>query len=251
MTLPIFDALYQAFHKIDAGPLLLHTDLFRCGIWQGINNRQQAYLLGEELLLYALNGRTALIPTFNYDFCRTGVYDVDQCSSQVGALSNYLRQKYRNTRTQTPVFHFCQLNTPTFSLSAASNCFGDTSTFAELVAQEGSIGFLGASFSSNTFLHHVEELADVGYRQHKLFPGTVKNKDRTTPVTLTYRVRPLDPPDSVVYDWERLESDLHKQGILRATQLGTVRFQTLRASSLLEFWLQQLRRDPLYLLEKC
>ena len=248
MTVDIFKELHYAIQRLQPGPLLLHCDLFQCGIWRGLSDRQQACQIGEDLLLHALNGRTALIPTFNYSFCKTGVYDVEHCPSQVGALSDYLRQKYCETRTQTPVFHFCQLNRPSFSLAAVNNCFGGASTFAELIKQDGAIGFLGDSLSSNTFIHHVEEAANVSYRFHKQFSGVVKYQGQSTPITLTYRVRPLDKDRSVTYDWKRLESDLRIAGILQSSPVGMGLFHSFQAATLMQYWSEQLLRDPHYLL---
>ncbi len=242
--------LQSAFAPLSRGPILLHSDIFRVGIMDAIKDRQSICLDYEGVIQEVLGDQTVLIPTFNYDFCRDGIYDVKNSPSQVGALTDHYRRRYSRWRTRTPVFNFCVVNNKKFSLQEVENCFGVESTFAELVQQDGWIAFLGASLSSITFLHHVEELNDVSYRFHKVFDGVIVDEDIRKPVKLVYRVRPLNPPDAVVYDWTRLEADLEKQGILKRFALGNSSLIILRAQEVLEYWSEAMRHSERYLLAK-
>lgn len=220
------------------GPVLVHTDLFRM---------RMACQPFEELLYELFPNRPILIPTFNYDFCRTGLYDRRESPSQVGAFTDHVRRKYPHYRTLTPVFNFCVLQNNGLSLEPAENCFGEHSLFAELVRRDGYVFFLGAPFSSNTFLHHIEEVADVSYRHHKRFDGAVIDGDQRRPVSLVYRVRPLTAGSEGVYDWKRLEDDLMARGILSRRGLQGLFF---RARDLFDYWQTAIRVKERFLIVK-
>lgn len=250
LTIPrslLIDQLQTAFASIGQGPILLHSDIFRIGIIDHVKDRQSICADYEQVIQQVLGARTLLIPTFNYDFCRDGIYDVQNSPSQVGALTDYYRcQGY--PRTRTPVFNFCVVNNQGFSLREVENCFGVASTFGELVRQDAVIVFLGAPLSSITFLHHVEEVNDISYRFHKVFEGVVVDAGVRTAVKLVYRVRPLDPPDAVVYDWARLQADLEDSGFLRRYSVGNGVLLVLRAREVLAHWSASIQEKERYLL---
>ena len=47
---------------------------------------------------------TILIPAYNYDFTKKGIFDPKKTPSQVGSLSNFLLKKYFKNRSNEPVF---------------------------------------------------------------------------------------------------------------------------------------------------
>ncbi len=126
------------------------------------------------------------------------------------------------------------------------NCFGANSTFGQLADAEGAVLFLGAPLSANTFVHHVEEMADVPYRFHKVFPGQIVNGDTTTPIQLTYRVKPQQ--GSRPYAWDRIEQELLANGLLHRAPIGQGIALYFRARPLRDYWMQQLSNDPYALL---
>lgn len=229
------------------GPILLHIDLFRLAGSNARGDRDAICADYEQQLLDMFSNRPILVPTFNYDFCTTGVYDRRESPSQVGALTDYLRRKYPHKRSLTPVFNFCVLQNRDIPLERCDNCFGDQSLFAELVRRDGTVGFLGAAFRSNTFIHHVEEMCDIRYRFLKEFSGVVIDGESQQNVALTYRVRPLNVP--IEYDWERLEADLREAGILEVYQTKRTRLLFFKAKSALEFWSEAIQKNERYLLK--
>lgn len=244
------ESLHTALQEVSAsfapGPLLLHIDLFRLGVFENWRDSDRMCVAFEDLLMCLFPERSLLIPTFNYDFCTTGLYDRRYSPSQVGVLTDYFRRRYPERRSLTPIFNFCVLGPHSLPLGASANCFGGKSLFADLVRQDGNIGFLGAAFHTNTFLHHVEESCDVSYRQIKRFLGRIVDGEDSREVTLDYRVRPLD--SQWQYDWTRLENDLRQQGILSscATPRGSCLF--LSARQLHDYWSQAIRRQERFLL---
>lgn len=237
----------EAFARIEADAIVLHTDLLRIKFVQrGVPLQQQLADLFE-MIAQRSAGRTLLFPTFNYDFCQTRVYEplMDPC--QVGTLNEYVRKIYPSHRTLTPVFNFCIYNNRTFSLEPVANPFSETSTFAELARHKSAVLFLGASFAANTFIHYVEEVLDVGYRYIKPFPGVIRRDDLEQQIILLYRVRP-QAEGAVEYDWDRLSANLFNSGVLHQSPLGGGKLLWFNADRLLEAWAKRMRKTELYLL---
>lgn len=189
--------------------------------------------------------REFALPTFNYDFCKNGIYDVENSPSQVGVLSNYYREKYSQERTKTPVFNFCVRNRKHLSLDPVENCFGSRSLFSLIRKGDGVVAFLGADFSSNTMIHHIEELMDVQYRFHKTFTGRVFFQGDSHRVKLIYRVRPANFP---CYNWPKLQGELEERGLLHSHKVGAGKLLFYRASTVANFWCEKMKHSPSYLL---
>jgi aminoglycoside 3-N-acetyltransferase len=240
--------LAEAFDSIGSGPVLLHLDMLHIGVLDSLCSRQEMCRRYQEAIDGVFQGREYLIPTFNYDYCKDGIYDVEKSPSQIGALTDYYRINYWQKRTRTPVFNFCVRNQRNITLAPVKNCFGTDSTFAQLVKNDGIIAFIGADFSCNTFIHHIEELMAVSYRFHKTFEGTIIDGDTQVPFQLIYRVRPLEQPNTVVYDWQRIQADLQAAGLLMTFPLGNGKLLCYRAAAAGSFWLMKLLMQPRYFL---
>jgi aminoglycoside 3-N-acetyltransferase len=239
--------LRDAFSKIESDVVVFHTDLMEVGIIDQIKPREQLLADYWSVIQEVVGDRCLLFPTFNYGFCRDGVYDVATAPAEVGVLNEYIRSQNPDQRTRTPVFNYCVLNNKSFSLSAVENPFSVGSTFGELVAHDAQIVFFGARLDGNTFIHHVEEVMNIGYRYIKPFPGTIIEADGSKKqITLRYRVRPLD--GGLLYDWDRLEAELEGEGLLRKYPLGHGHLMHYRADQLLEYWCERLREEEMYLL---
>ena len=239
--------LRHAFDAFESNAVALHTDVAKIGIIDHIKSREQMLSDYLSVILETCEGRELLFPTFNYDFCQTGLYNVKSDPCQVGVLNEYVRQLHPNQRTLTPVFNFCVLNNRDFSLEPVDNPFSAQSTFGELVEYRSVVIFFGADFSSNTFIHHVEEIMDIGYRYIKPFPGTINLDGDRRRIVVQYRVRPL-VNGAVDYDWDRLYGDLVANGILHGFPLGNGCLLGYRADHLLEYWSAKLQEDEFYLL---
>ncbi len=227
-------------------PVLIHTDLLRVGMIADPADRDSFCAAYAQVLDEVFGHQSYLIPTFNYDYCRSGTYDIEHTPSEVGALTDYYRRYFSNHRTHTPVFHFCIQNNRDFTMQTRTNCFDQQSTFGELVAADGVVLFLGAPLSANTFVHHVEEICDVPYRTHKQFSGHIIRNGVSQPANLTYRVRPLD--GSVQYDWDRIEIELTEEGILKKAVVGATQALFFQARQLRDYWSRQIQANPRALL---
>lgn len=131
------------------------------------------------------------------------------------------------------------------SIETEMQCpFGDESIFANLVDNNGYVLFYGTGFSCATIIHYAEFKSGVGYRYWKDFEGIRVQRDITKKVTLKSHFRPMGM--HLDYDWDRLLSDLFEAKIINqhfASVIGCY------AKQLVDFWVEKLKSDPLYLLD--
>ncbi len=204
-TFPQLEAdLRRLATAIGQRPVLFHTDIAAFGMPAGVNGRRALLDGWADALLAAFAGRTLLFPTFTYDWCRTGRFDVLNDPCKVGTLNEWLRLRHPTQRTATPVFNFLILGDG-FRRTPVRNVFGPESTFAELISREAAIVLLGATYAAATSNHHHEELLAVPYRYVKSFSGILREGACETPMTIDYRVRPRGATLAYAQDRRRLE----------------------------------------------
>lgn len=241
--------LTKACKEFGSSSVLIHTDLLKIGITASPQERLQICRDYQETIHDALNDNTILIPTFNYQFCKDRMFDRKHSPSQVGAFSDFCREQDYHLRTRTPVFNFVIYQNNSFSFKPSHNVFGKESIFAELHRQDGFILFLGAEFAANTFIHYIEECHQVGYRYIKDFSGTLIDDNESTPITISYRVRPF-MPSSIAYDWTKLTADAIKQSVLKSYPVGHGELLYYQTSHLFNLWSAKIKSDELYLLTR-
>jgi len=225
---------------------LFHTDVGKLGVFKGVFSREVTLEKYFFMFREAFLDKPTFLPTFNYDYCSSRVYDVFTDLCQVGVFNEFLRERYPLQRTETPVFNFLALGNHSFSMSNSVNPFGLSSLWADLSNCESWICFLGAGFDVNTFLHHVEEMCNVGYRYIKSFPGKICKESQCKSVEFHFRVRPIG--DVVDYDWERLERDLKEKNLIFEDRMGLGKIKAFRAKKVLAYWSEMIEKDELFLL---
>lgn len=239
--------LNKTFAGIKSSEIVLHTDMF------GLKFVQPRILISQQFdnllqhLKTASDERTLLFPTFNYDFLKTGLYDVENDICQVGAFNEHIRKLFPKQRTKTPVFNYCIINNKNFDFEIKDNPFDQNSIFADMVKNKTAVAFLGANFSSNTFVHYSEEIAGIGYRYHKLFSGSVQTSEQKSELIFKYRVRPKQEK-SVDYDWQKIELDLTKNGLLHKSESNSCKMCYFYADKAHDFILSKMKKDEFYLL---
>lgn len=239
-------------NQMPAGPVMVHSDARRThALTAGSRTRLDA-LAGHVGIIAALaEGRDIWVPTFNYDFLRSGTYHVASDVSQVGPISEHFRVGHTAWRSECPVFNFAGTGTdPTMGVvdGATIDPFDDGSAFASLARLNGLVLWYGAPLSSSTIIHHVERRTGGPlYRYDKLFVGTVDGcSGDTKHATLRYHVRPWGK--HLDYDWVRLESDVRAAGVLTTIDHATS-IAVAPAKELVDVWCDRLREDPLYLID--
>lgn len=239
--------------ELPPGPVLVHADaLVTRRFAPRVSDRNLILDAHVQALASLTDGRSTYLPTFNYDFCRTGVYDPREDPSQVGDVTEHVRQ-ISTWRTEVPVFHFAGLpGTPVPDLAhlrpgLVVDPFGQGSLFDLLVKESGAILFYGAPLSSFTMIHHIERCDSSGpaYRYDKSFPGIVRRRDGDLPVELVYHVRPAGK--RLEYDWEHIEHLLVEAEALFTTEYPQVHWLDARRAR--QALLEALTLDPFRLLD--
>jgi aminoglycoside N3'-acetyltransferase len=226
---------------------LLHTDVGAWGLLRGMATRNELLSAYLESLTKASASRSLLFPLFNYNYAQSRRYDVLNDKCQVGALNEYVRLQKPKTRTLTPIFNFIEWPGETFSLLPSVNPFDDASLWGDFCRRNGRVCFMGAAFSANTFIHHIEEIKKIGYRYLKPMPGTVVFGEKEKRVDFVFRVRPR--LDGVVeYDWGRLENDLFNNKLLDCQSLGMGKLLSFNSRKVMEYWFGRLEKDEFYFL---
>lgn len=233
-------------------PVMIHSDLFSAMpfVDRGADRNQ---LLNNHLavLQKAISPKNIWMPAFNYQFPKTRFFDVVETVSELGPLNEYFRTRHALYRTLDPVFSFCsneeiKIEPPiTHELVA----FSRQTAFQSLDQLDGSILFYGAPFGRLTMIHHIEHRSGGPlYRYDKIFDGKIKRTDGITQdLRYIFHVRPAEK--HLDYDWEKLQNDLIHQGILKILlHKSKIIAMLIEARQLIEYWLEQLKKDPFYLL---
>lgn len=228
-------------------PYLIHSDLLKTksligGIESTTTNKKLAILNAHlNLLSNYLGANNLIFPSFNYDFTKTGIFDMRASKSQVGALTNHVLESNTWGRTKTPVFSFLtKINdlTNDFLLEP----YGNNSVFEYLYKNDGSIILYGSDISTCTYLHYIETaFGPPAYRYDKSFSGKIIDHNETFNVKVSFHVRPnkID----LEYDWDMLTMNLLKNNIIH--QNSSNRFITvMKARELHESWGNIISKDP-------
>ena len=142
---------------------------------------------------------TVVTPSFNYDFCNTGYFDIKKTPSQVGYFSNYLLSKDNSFRSSHPIFSFVSVGSEAKSLmeNVSNDAFGFNSVFDRLLNRKAkalylNIPLINPGCPPSTYTHYIEQKFGVDYRYIKNFPGTVKNDEHISKSNYLFYVRDLD-----------------------------------------------------------
>ena len=231
-------------------PVLCHSDLVHASIALGIRNFQNP--CGE--LLNSLKnfgvGQNFWFPAFNMDFGQSRLFDLEKSPSQVGVLGEFVRTSPGSWRTAVPFYSITgfQQRPSTEQLGTVSfNLWGKGSVFEDVYLNNGKILFLGADFSTFTYIHFVESYSGAPvYRYSKSFSGSVSHNGNTSDVKVEMHVRP--PGDIVKYDWNKIFQDLLDQNLVSFYSASQTIF-SIDSRNLTDFLVKKISLDPLYLLE--
>jgi len=169
---------------------------------------------------------TLIMPTFNYDFLKGAVWDIRTSPSQMGILTELVRQDPRARRMFHPIYSMAAIGKYADELAShrTNDCFGETTIFKKLRDWDAKILIIGLPYSKSiTFLHHCEQAAGVDYRFLKEFHGTaIDFEGKAHETTITMFVR--DVERGVVLDFEPIGALLDSRVVkMKKIGLGDVR----------------------------
>ena len=238
---------------VDDCPVFIHTDLFN--VHELITpidfDRKKICEQHLKLIKSLFRQNNIWIPTFNYDFSCSKIFDVTKTPSQVGYFTEYIRKFCAEWRTTVPFFSVCGCGEqPKFNVSDYLTPFAENSIFNTLFKGKGKILFYGAKINSMTFLHFIESLIGPPlYRYDKLFVGNVTSQYGTQNVKVKFHVRPWK--HYLDYDWATIFVDLKGAGLVKlVSSLGACQSVFyIDVVELVDFWYKKVKKDPFYYLD--
>lgn len=194
---------WKASGIVKGDTVLLHSNIKRTLMKY---RRKGFRILPKDILLSFLdavgsNG-TIILPLFNFDFPKTGFFDIRYTPSQMGSLTEIARLHKDSIRTGHPIYSFAIIgkNSHYFINLDNKSGYGLDSPFGVLRELDGKIASLDLpDQNSMTFYHHVEEMMLVDYRYFKEFTGEYIDFDGNKS-TKTYELFVRNLENNVVTD---------------------------------------------------
>lgn len=245
-------ALQALASGLAPGPLLVHSDVMKP---YRARNREKykgknAFLQAQwEVLQQVSQGRPIWSPSFNYDFGKTGLFDIRLSPSHVGVFSEFIRTQHAQWRTEVPFYSIVGSGpVPAFPDQEMHYPFGKHSIFEQLLEQEGTLMFYGGRYL-NTCLHYIEYLSNnLNYRYPKIFPGELIAADGTTrPIAAELHCSPLG--HHMEYDNKIMLQDLQHEGIATLHTAGNCKIISMPIRPFTDYCLARFKEDPYYMLE--
>jgi aminoglycoside 3-N-acetyltransferase len=147
--------------------LFVHADLPHLGQLEG----------GVEMVTHILRASCACVvmPTFNFEFCDTGKFDIQNTPSALGVLSEAVRLRGRRTSHPTESVSAWGRGQVGITLGDVSCAYDPGGAFERLYQMDAKLLFLGVENYNETMIHYAERIAGVPYRYYRWFEGSVCN----------------------------------------------------------------------------
>lgn len=222
---------------------LVHSDLrwIIPGISKGVPlSRQAALESALENLRELSTGRTLVVPTYDYSFTSSGLFDIRAKKTDLGALSKEVLRREDWLREATPVFSHAAFGC---SIPATQTPFSRDSFFHFLSSTDSRIYLLGVDVSSMTFIHYIEDKVGIPYRYKKTFTGSLLSSGGTRETSVSFHVRPKS--GIVEYDFGKISKLLVESNVLN--EFGPKSLY-LKPAEALHIISSALASDPLWAL---
>ena len=239
-----FDDLVHDFLElgVQAGDsLLVHSSYKAFG---GVEGGPQTII--DSLLEVLGNEGTLIMPTFNFDFCKGTPWDVRSTPSQMGVITNFIREHPKAKRVFHPIYSFAILGKHAEALTQDhyKSSFERNSLFGKLRDIDGKIMIVGLSYTNSmTFFHHVEEMEGVDYRFMKAFSGFVTDENGKT-YEDTFRMLVRDLEKGVITEVDPMGALMEDSGIVSIREIGDATVKLMKANDVYEFTAREMRRNP-------
>ena len=229
--------------------IILHSDLFKLGFYRRDFTYHQNLNLIHDSIMNIFHDFQIIVPTFNYDFVDSKIFDIKNDKAQVGALNEYFRKNYILNRTHTPIFNI--ITTKKSKIIKKTPCkdpHGKMSFYNIAYINGYDIILLGKFIPS--MAHFVERKIKVPYRYIKKISGTIKKHDgKMIPITLLYNVRP-NLKKHILIDNRRIKYDLEKNKLLKCIKNNNNFLGCYNAKEVSEFWIKENLSNYMYFLTK-
>lgn len=233
----------------------IHSDyynfFFKLNIFSSkkINLKNGFSLMEKELL--KLGSKKIIIPTYNYDFVKKKVFNINKDESQVGSFTEYFRKKFNHNRSEIPVYSSCSnFKIKNFNMENKTiDILGKHSDFNYLINNNGNIINFEVNFGP-TFIIFIEKFNSkkIFYRYSKKINGVLLDGRKKKNIFIDLYVRPRKL--SISYDLNKLKRDLIENKILKKKKIGIFNYEIYNSNKFFEFCNYKLSKDNLYFLDK-
>ena len=174
---------------------------------------------------------TLLFPMYNWDFCKGTKFSIRTTKSKVGALNNFILENRSDfKRTRHPLYSFMVTGKDADYLCSLDNqeAFGPNSPFAYLDNRNAKHLAMGIGMADGlTFVHYLEQLANVPYRYHKIFLGEYEDENGITEIrAYSQFVRRLE----IEFEFALTDKFLFDNKILKQISIYDQKFSLLKFS---------------------
>jgi aminoglycoside 3-N-acetyltransferase len=248
----VSNELKDAFQTIglEAGDkVFVHSALFKFRGLMNVEIDDIPKVVTESLLDVVGPKGGIYVPTFTFSFCEGEPFDIRNTPSEMGALTEYIRQRDDSVRSPHPMQSITGIGP-----DANDICKRDTRTtyssegpIDALYEQEAKVLCLGVPFMSSPF-HYVEERVGVPYRFWKEFNGEYTDQSGHTQ-NVTYEMYVRDLKLNPQLDPTILESELPKEAVQR-TEINNANILSFSFEVHFNKMEEMLNEDPFSMIAK-
>ncbi len=191
------------------------------------------------------NEGTLVVPTFNFNFAKSGQYDPATTRSVgMGTFSEYIRMLPEAKRTTHPMQSLAVIGNHASDLAGRDTpcAFDDDSAFDRMLQLDFKLLLLGASIQAASVIHYSEQRAKVPYRYWKDFSGMINTSQG--PINKTYRMFVRDMglnPKLAIAD---LQKELAKRSQWHAVKVNYGEIASCSLRDFVQAANEMLRSDP-------
>ncbi len=223
--------------------VFVHSGLFPFGLLEGGVSG-----ICETLIDWVGHSGTLLMPTFT--FRKLDVWHENNTPGETGVLTEYFRKLPCVRRTIHPIHSVAVYGEQAEYLTSEidSSSFGPKSLFAKLFELKATNISLGTEFEGGaTYLHYIEELAKVPYREYvELTTKVVNSKGENLDNIFKYFARVKKNDFEWCNNWGLVWDDLVANKMINLEKIGPAKIIYSDMYQVGDFFLQQLNKNPLY-----
>jgi aminoglycoside 3-N-acetyltransferase len=231
--------------------LYIHTSLNFGSPNPQLRKSQILELLAE--VIFSLNVKTLILPSYTFSFCNNEIFDVNNTKSPMGILNEYIRLIPGTVRSNDPLMSNILIGKDKeFVENIGNNSVGKDSTFDLLHKSKDIVKFLflgprlGDCF---TYMHFIEAIEKVPYRFYYDFEGTVVDKNKLSSLqrfSLFVRYKSVLPGGgSYVY-----ENILREKDIAKSVPFGASKISIVEKSIAHSVYLDLLKLSPSFFINE-
>lgn len=239
-----FGDLVTGFKQIGLQPgdtLLVHSSYKSFG---GVDGGPQTVI---DALLETLGQEgTLIMPTFNFDFCKGEPWDVRTAPSQMGIITELVRQNPESRRVFHPIYSFAVLGKHADLLGGLryKSSYGADSLFGKLRELDGKMMIIGLDYTNSmTYFHHVEEIEGCDYRYMKEFTGLVTDETGNT-YEDTFSMLVRDIEQGVVTEVNPMGELMEREGVVTILEIGAATVKLVKAEDVYRITAREMVDRP-------